>query len=1420
MPRLFPIGCLLILIFLFIWFIRYRKVEGFNNATMRFNMSLYGGTETTVEKGTVLLPKVPTTYAVAATNFACDTAKGEISVDCPDNRKQQCCRSLNRYIDIRKSNGIGPIDLSANVMKPPVKPIENEEWKLDAETRKAYEDYQNEQDMADTAADVDQDPLPPDTPPDFTAALGQFDAPVSEIPWDADNSTMLQKDAMWGYVSPQASKSIWQKVYTNNLLSNPGNLNGNDAGKFTYHSPLLDIDINDRQAAVATQVGEFLIMNAVFPKIQEILSIENVYKTIHGESYKPPTEIKKIQKPVGPELKSKVGAGKFKLMKKLFKNKFTKWFSKKLAAMTAKLAIKKAALIASLQAAVAAAGIASAGAAVPYAQSIAAKVAAVLEVVSNVVMVLTALLAPVLEQLIDGEGMCPNDYRSLDSMIPPAANMVIATFIPIIGDIVDMFYMYICFRKPRPELIAGLIAFVAGAFPASLALFITALVKDIEDKTPFIVLKSRLEGQPYVEDSTLSIYYANQIQPAVKGDGTGVIPPPLESFKIQKSDGSVVPRDWCNFANPIMMDRMANFYYKYSYANQYPTEDGRTSYEYISAFIGVIASSELSCDVVCIMKTVEFDPITGGNVTVTPKSPVYRRFYFVKALTDPQGYFTVTGCTNTDDCAPDAMTLSTEPDANYVPSVPKTFDYTKVATPGFDVNRFLAAEASTVVGMGLMMGGGIAGSVVAVVAADQIDSMSQTLSDVVSRRPKEEQVGSYIAQSGCLKTSQSGACSAKSFILRYTDDYYYINRGPVIEQSLGYVPEINFCSGIDGSGVLVTMDQCTDNKCLRAFITMYELEYPTRRVKVVRQIEPRAIFGCYYLMDTVSYNPDTNEEGIEYVSTEAIGYYTILNQTTCVRSLYAVGPYSTADDIYKVPRTITVPVSLRTPGVPHIRYPTRKPVKDKAGVITYVPINPAVPFIVPSQLPKSTVLGPRGKCTTPTCDKGSTTGAADTCPITTCDQRQVIDRLIIDFNRAHPEVPNNPNSNRKIQAVLRAWTSTPSRCDYEVEMLRFLAGKRVVQKETVSINVKKSDKTGEECVYTRVSDGSDRINSGTFIQPKTPALSAADTSGGILGYKSVVTAIQKLFNDTIRPILLSKPDVQLPFIATSANKSIESLSQLIFNEQTLKACPKKSCRDLDVLRAIALQYNADNLPSDQFYVDKNVMGKILKSGVADDTSCDVIFQNMQYQYDDVLQPPTSQVNTGMIYRFRLTPTGNGCGTDAYMVKPGDYIDVSDNAIGVRSASTTLFETRDGQYEMDANIGYTVPPGVPVDCGSAASLAAVKAGLPVPAGTTVPTYRSALWTYSRSNNVCEYKIKKDVTTGFGRSNQKTKLNVETFVTAVFGGTTKVSEYDLATIDFDEDGNTSVNGVDVTLPFLANYDEKTPSPLIDMNEKPFK
>jgi hypothetical protein len=1282
---------------------------------------------------------------------------GETQIPCPDGRQAICCQNngdYSIYNQIRKQDGPAPTAPAAARLLVNYKPVDtlSDAYKADTVVREAYQEYQDAVDEADEENEVDPtlEP-PPELLPDVGTSLGTLDSSISNIPWDSDNASALQKDTVWGYVSPEASKSIWNKAYYMNLFGDLGNISSDESGRFTYQSPVMGISVRDKNAGAAAAVGDFLIMNAVAPAIQNRLSTPI---QLTPSTQRLQTPITKVQRPVGPHLKSKVGGGKFSALRKAMSNRYTKWFSKKMQSFMGKFMIKKAALIGSLQATAVATGIATAGAGLPQAQSVVAMVSAVLEVLSLITMAISIIMAPVLEQLIDGEGMCPNDYKALDKVIPVPAQSFISMFIPVIGDIVDLFYPYVCFRKPRDELTAGLVCFVAGQFPAALPLFITAAVKDTQENTPWIVTKKRLESQPYTEDNTLSVAFTNQIQPAIDGNGVGIIPPPLENFQIQNADGSKSERDWCNFANPIMLDRMANFYYKNASAYKETNDDGTVTFSYISRFLGVVASSELSCDVACAITKVTFDPANGDKVDVVTDTPFYRRFYFVKEANDPQGYFTVTGCTYDDDTAPDATAVSSEEGANYVPSLPKVFNVRRI-TPAVNVNQILAGVGTGIIGFGLQAGGGLLGAVVNAVASSKIEEGLLKASEKAIKPGQPLPEGAYIYQAG-----------PNNLILQSTSEYFNIDRGAVIESSFGYAPEINFCVGSQ-----VSVDQCTDQLRLRSMVDKYHAENPTRRIKIIRVIEPRGVDACYYKWDETAYVADTNDESIDYQSKEILLYYKIMDTTTCVWGMDRFGPYETAADVYKQPRTIPIPVAARKPGQGIYKYPTRKAVVDKLGNTTWVPIHPSKPFIVPRTLPPKATLG-------------GGTG--------TCDSRKQIEQCITDFNKAHTD--------RKIQAVKAAWTAKPDRCDYLVDMLRVSGEKRVIQRESVAIQVKDAGSG----LFTRVSDGSDKINSGTFIQPETPFLSTPDTSGGIFGYKAVITALQTTFNNIIKPIVLQKPEVKLPEIATAANRGIESLSQLIFNNQTLKACPAKKCSDPDILAAIYTRYNTDNNPTEQYEVDVHTMTRILKAGVASETECDVIFQDQNQSFSDLLLEPTSIVNTGMSYRFKLTPTGDACSGVPYKVLPNDYKDVSGAAIGVRSDSTTIYDANTN------NIGFRVPLST-VDCRKPAILTAIKNYLNTYNVDNNPgeihTYKTVDWSLNVGQNTCEYKITKDMKVG-----KTLEKNIETYL-RVDTTTMEVEEYNLDYIEIDDEGYATEDGEDITLPFLASYEEATMSPKVN-------
>jgi len=178
-------------------------------------------------------------------------------------------------------------------------------------------------------------------------------------------------------------------------------------------------------------------------------------------------------------------------------------------------------------------------------------------------------------------------------------------------------------------------------------------------------------------------------------------------YKQQKFDAKLlnnlsdVTIPYCDFSKPYMLNRMAQFYYKNSLQNPLINEDGTIQIQMITKFFGVIASSELSCDVVCAIDYITYDPITGGNYSSYtgcsyPEDEVYkacsfcyRRFYFIRTGNEPnRDEFTVTGCTWADYTAPEAMVQSRDIGTNLVASLPKKFDILRKDGTIVNVARF------------------------------------------------------------------------------------------------------------------------------------------------------------------------------------------------------------------------------------------------------------------------------------------------------------------------------------------------------------------------------------------------------------------------------------------------------------------------------------------------------------------------------------------------------------------------------------------------------------------------------------------------------------------------------------------------------------------------------------------------------------
>ena len=446
----------------------------------------------------------------------------------------------------------------------------------------------------------------------------------------------------------------------------------------------------------------------------------------------------------------------------------------------------------------------------------------------------------------------------------------------------------------------------------------------------------------------------------------------MNTYILTDLDQVKVP--YCNFADPIMLDRMAQFYYDNSMLNPRLNDDGTITVQLIVGFNGVTASSELSCDVVCFIKFITYDPITGGNYSVvygcadsytddeTFKSCpfCYRRFYFIRGPNDPQGIFTVTGCTFTDYTALDAMNLSADPASNLVQSVPKKFLIAKKEGSIIDTENLIkdlksgqiAKNAGAgLVDVGVMMAGnaigarygGAVGGVVGGLAGGFITSLwlDKAIEDAAHVSIDTEAV------SGAVNTFVAGY--GKNLSVVSNNSWWTVDKGPIYELAAGFTPNINFCANS-----IIATGYCTYKYVVRDMVDKYHNENPAFHIKQVTAIEPRGADGCYYKFVKVAFDPSTNTEGVIENEDDLIVTHEIADYATCTYKPVSLITNSTNSNT--VASSVAYPIrsyidpATATAAQPKVIYPTRDTVYKSDLLARFVRIRPGATSMAISQI--------------------------------------------------------------------------------------------------------------------------------------------------------------------------------------------------------------------------------------------------------------------------------------------------------------------------------------------------------------------------------------------------------------------------------------------------------------------------------------
>jgi hypothetical protein len=303
-------------------------------------------------------------------------------------------------------------------------------------------------------------------------------------------------------------------------------------------------------------------------------------------------------------------------------------------------------------------------------------------------LTLIAVIPAIFNAYIPSDAICPEGYPfNLETAVQESSSAgvvgwAILSSIPVIGDCLSVFAPYICSTN---DLTASAVKIPYRPptyyFDSTLSLFCDM------DKAPMA------PNHPAFNDKRRYYELANGYNILANTNNT-VLPD-------NRPNGErVYAPIWVDFSHPDMLDKMADFYYTKSRQFAQTNYDGSATFEYISKFYGIIASSRYSCDVQCEITSVTYYPFTGieQSRTIVPVpeggNTTYhdRRFYFFVDKTldglkdginylsglDRQKYaqgtsdqldllmidnmnrYIISGCTNTDGTGTSAQEVTEE----------------------------------------------------------------------------------------------------------------------------------------------------------------------------------------------------------------------------------------------------------------------------------------------------------------------------------------------------------------------------------------------------------------------------------------------------------------------------------------------------------------------------------------------------------------------------------------------------------------------------------------------------------------------------------------------------------------------------------------------------------------------------------------
>ena len=572
-----------------------------------------------------------------------------------------------------------------------------------------YEEFETALEEAINAGKVDTTTGILNIPDNDMPIFGDLDSfdPNSGIPWDSDNLGLSMNSSIWGGpVSNYVSMALFQKVYEASVVKNNGNVILSDTGVAVYQSPFFGTAYEgDTKGLILRQLGDqflqagvqHLVSNKVpytaaeienlsskfiGPKIKINIPKINLTKTVLGSKVtsiinKPMQMFSKSMSSIGRALrpiKTIVRQITKTLMSKL--PRLVSLFSRLLVRVAAKLigllirmitqALGRLAILINIE--LITCGILAAITSIIGLGPAVFMVCMWLMSLQFYIMIICISLSIILAIKLDPSAECQGGYGSSCHIIPKEVDWVVG-IIPVIGDIMNLIYPYLCWDdrnkrampkdyNPNPP----------PAFYQNVAL------------TTYWISNRPVYGEdvddliyPQATCDTAEIPHAYKPVPTEPGQylewSCGSVGAKLiaaatgQVFNANVCEGgkdSYDGRRYVDFSKEEMLKRMAQFYYDQGRLHPIitygPNGNKLLTYEMIHTIYGVCASSLYTGDILCDILQITYDPVTNGDYSQTITKYHDRRFYcypFKRGTdVDGDGLLQIDACTFQDGTAP------------------------------------------------------------------------------------------------------------------------------------------------------------------------------------------------------------------------------------------------------------------------------------------------------------------------------------------------------------------------------------------------------------------------------------------------------------------------------------------------------------------------------------------------------------------------------------------------------------------------------------------------------------------------------------------------------------------------------------------------------------------------------------------------